>query len=152
MRVHLGADHAAFDVKNAIAAALRGRGWEVEDHGPAVFDPDDDYPCFVIPAAQAVVLDPGSFGVVLGGSGNGEAIAANKVKGVRAALVHNLETARLAREHNDANVASIGARQHSCDECVALAVAFLLTPFSGGGRHVRRIGLLSQYEAVGRLG
>ncbi|MDR0416593.1 MAG: ribose-5-phosphate isomerase [Propionibacteriaceae bacterium] len=152
MRVHLGTDHAAFDTKNAIAAALREHGHEVVDHGASVYDADDDYPTFVIPAAEAVVADPGSFGIVLGGSGNGEAIAANKVRGVRAALVHNLDTAQLARAHNDANVAAIGARQHSEDECVELALAFLAAPFSGDNRHSRRLALVSRYEADGVLG
>jgi ribose 5-phosphate isomerase B len=152
MRVHLGADHAAFETKAAIAAALSASGYEVVDHGPAVFDPEDDYPLFVIPAAEAVVADPGSLGVVLGGSGNGEVIAANKVRGVRAALVHSLATAELARLHNDANVAALGARQHSEADCVVFAWAFAAAPFSGDIRHIRRLRLLADYEVVGALG
>src|SRR4051794_11722086 len=112
MRVHLGADHAAFEAKNELATWLAGEGHEVVDHGPHVLDPDDDYPVFCIRAAQGVANDAGSLGVVLGGSGNGEQISANKVKGIRAALAWSDRTAALAREHNDANVLSIGARMH----------------------------------------
>ncbi|MDR1212666.1 MAG: ribose-5-phosphate isomerase [Propionibacteriaceae bacterium] len=151
MRIHIGTDHAAFETKNAIVAALEQAGYEVVDHGAHRLDPEDDYPRFIIPAAQAVAAEAGSLGLVLGGSGNGEVIAANKVPGVRAALIHSLETARLARQHNDAQVASIGARMHSSEECVALALAFLETEFSGQARHQRRIDQLSRYESSGRL-
>jgi ribose 5-phosphate isomerase B len=123
----------------------------VVDHGPDSYDPGDDYPRFIIAAAAAVVTDRGSLGLVLGGSGNGEVIAANKVKRVRAALIHKRETARLAREHNDANVASIGARQHDIDYCVRLALWFLEATFSGEERHRRRIALMAHYEATGSL-
>ena len=116
------------------------------DVGPAVFDPEDDYPVCCIQAAARVVEDPGSLGVVIGGSGNGEQIAANKVPGVRAALAWSVETARLAREHNDANVVGIGARMHTLDEASAIVTAFLATPFSGNERHARRIGLIAEYE------
>ncbi|MDR1386403.1 MAG: ribose-5-phosphate isomerase [Propionibacteriaceae bacterium] len=151
MRIHIGADHAAFEAKNAIADALRQAGHQVVDHGAHLMDPEDDYPLFIIPAAQAVAQEPGSCGVVLGGSGNGEVIAANKVPGIRAALIHSLETARLARQHNDAQVASIGARMHSLEDCVALALAFVETEFSGQARHQRRIDQIDRYEASGRL-
>ncbi|MDR1266506.1 MAG: ribose-5-phosphate isomerase [Propionibacteriaceae bacterium] len=151
MRVHIGTDHAAFDTKQILVAALRQDGHEVQDHGAHSLDASDDYPDFIIPAAEAVVADPGSLGIVLGGSGNGEAIAANKVKGVRAALIHNRDTARLAREHNDANVASIGARMHPPQECVDLAREFLAAEFTGEARHQRRIDLLTSYEATGSL-
>ena len=123
----------------------------VIDHGPHNFDPLDDYPVFCIPAAEAVAHEPGSFGIVLGGSGNGEQMAANKVKGVRAALVWSIETAKLAREHNDANVISIGGRMHDEAFCLQLVDTFLATPFTGDERHVRRIGLLSKYEKDGKL-
>jgi ribose 5-phosphate isomerase B len=151
MRVHLGTDHAAFEAKNAIAAVLRAQGHEVVDHGAFQYDAEDDYPDFVIPAAEAVAAEPGALGIVLGGSGNGEVIAANKVKGVRAALIHSDATARLARQHNDANVASIGARQHDIDTCAGLALAFVETPFSGEARHARRLGLIARYETTGSL-
>ena len=137
--------------RSRIVSHLEAKGHTVVDHGPHNFDPLDDYPVFCIPAAQAVAKEPGSFGIVLGGSGNGEQMAANKVKGVRAALVWSIETAKLAREHNDANVISIGGRMHDEAFCLQLVDTFLATPFSGDERHVRRIGLLSKYEKDGTL-
>ncbi len=148
MRVHVATDHAGFEFVRALAAHLRGSGHEVVDHGPASYDAQDDYPAFCIAAGEAVVADPGSLGVVVGGSGNGEQIAANKVVGVRAALAWNLDTARLARQHNDANVVAVGARQHSVEEAVALVEAFLAEPFSGDERHARRIGQVAAYETA----
>ncbi len=146
MRVHLGSDHAGFELKNFLASALTAEGHEVVDHGPADYDAEDDYPVYCIPAAEAAVADPGSLGVVIGGSGNGEQIAANKVPGARAALAYDLDTARLGRQHNDANVIGIGARMHTEDEALALVRAFLATPFSNEARHQRRIDLLADYE------
>ncbi len=151
MRVHVGSDHAGLDFKNTIIEHLRAQGHDVTDHGPFEYDALDDYPKFCIPAAEAVAKDPGSFGVVLGGSGNGEQMAANKVKGIRAALVWSLETAKLAREHNDANVISIGGRMHPEKFCLDLVDTFLATPFSGDERHIRRIGQISEYEKSGNL-
>ena len=151
MRVHVGSDHAGLDFKNTIIEHLKAQGHEVTDHGPFVYDALDDYPQFCIPAAEAVASDPGSFGVVLGGSGNGEQMAANKVKGVRAALVWSQETAKLAREHNDANVISLGGRMHPEKFCLELVDTFLATAFSGDERHVRRIGQISKYEESGQL-
>ena len=130
---------------------LKNKGHDVVDHGPHTFDPLDDYPVFCIPAAEAVAKEPGSFGIVLGGSGNGEQMVANKVKGVRAALVWSKEIAKLAREHNDANVISLGGRMHDEAFCLELVDTFLATPFSGDERHVRRIGLISKYEEDDRL-
>ena len=147
MRIHIAADHAGFELKEHLAEHLRAAGHDVVDHGASAFDALDDYPPFCIAAGEGVVDDPGSLGVVIGGSGNGEQIAANKVVGVRAALAWNEDTARLARAHNDANVVSIGARQHSTDEAVALVDAFVAEPFSGDPRHQRRIDLVSAYEA-----
>ncbi len=151
MRVHVGSDHAGLDFKNTIIEHLRAQGLDVTDHGPFEYDALDDYPKFCIPAAEAVAKDPGSFGVVLGGSGNGEQMAANKVNGIRAALVWSLETAKLAREHNDANVISIGGRMHPEKFCLDLVDTFLATPFSGDERHIRRIGQISEYEKSGNL-
>ena len=151
MRVHLGADHAAFDVKAKVSAWLEEQGHEVVDHGPHVLDPLDDYPVFCLRAAEGVAADPGSVGVVLGGSGNGEQIAANKVAGVRAALAWSEQTAALAREHNDANVVSVGARMHRPDEIIAIVDTFLSTEFSADERHHRRIGMLTAYELDGTL-
>ena len=151
MRIHIGSDHAGLEFKNRIVEHLKNKGHDVVDHGPHTFDPLDDYPVFCIPAAEAVAKEPGSFGIVLGGSGNGEQMVANKVKGVRAALVWSKEIAKLAREHNDANVISLGGRMHDEAFCLELVDTFLATPFSGDERHVRRIGLISKYEKVGRL-
>lgn len=151
MRVHIGSDHAGLEFKSKIIDHLRAKGHEVTDHGPFEYDALDDYPQFCIPAAVAVATDPGSFGIVLGGSGNGEQMAANKVEGIRAALVWSIETAKLAREHNDANVISIGGRMHPEKFCLDLVDAFLATPFSGDERHVRRIGQIAKYEVSGSL-
>lgn len=151
MKVHIGSDHAGLEFKNKIVKHLQSKGHEVVDHGPHSFDPLDDYPVFCIPTAEAVAKEPGSFGIVLGGSGNGEQIAANKVKGVRAALVWSKEIAKLAREHNDANVISLGGRMHDEAFCLELVDVFLATLFSGDERHVRRIGLISKYEDGGRI-
>jgi ribose 5-phosphate isomerase B len=146
MRVHLGSDHAGFELKQHLAKHLTAAGHDVVDHGAHEYDAADDYPPFCFAAAEAVVADPGSLGVVIGGSGNGEQIAANKVRGVRAALAWSTQTAQLARQHNDANVVSIGARMHSPDEATALVDAFLAEPFSGDPRHGRRIAELGDYE------
>ena len=116
------------------------------DHGALEYDPQDDYPAFCIAAAEGVAGDPESLGVVIGGSGNGEQIAANKVGGIRAALAYNLETARLARQHNDANVVGIGARMHSTEDALAIVDAFLAEPFSQDERHIRRIDQLAHFE------
>jgi ribose 5-phosphate isomerase B len=151
MRVHLGSDHAGFELKAAVAARLRELGHEPVDHGPAAYDAEDDYPPYVLAAAAAAVADEGSLGVVIGGSGNGEAIAANKVPGVRAALVWTDETARLGREHNDANVISLGARQYPTADAVRFAEIFVSTPFSNEPRHRRRIAMLADYERSGEL-
>jgi len=147
MRIHIAADHAGFELKVHLVEHLRAAGHDVVDHGAPSYDPDDDYPAVCFSAGEAVVAEPGSLGVVIGGSGNGEQIAANKVRGVRAALAWNAATATLARSHNDANVVAIGARQHSVDEAVELVDAFLAEPFSGDPRHQRRIDQLAAYEA-----
>jgi ribose 5-phosphate isomerase B len=146
MRVYLGADHAGYELKVHLASHLGTQGYDVVDVGAPAFDPDDDYVPYCLRTGARVVADAGSLGVVIGGSGNGEQIAANKVPGVRAALTWNLETARLAREHNDANVAGVGARMHTLDEATAIVTAFLTTPFSQGERHKRRIAQITGYE------
>ncbi|MFG2168613.1 ribose-5-phosphate isomerase [Micromonospora chersina] len=151
MRVYLGSDHAGFELKVHLANHLAKQGYEVVDVGPHAFDPDDDYPAFCLHTGQRVVDDQGSLGVVIGGSGNGEQIAANKVAGVRAALAWNIDTAQLAREHNDANIVAIGGRQHTLDEATALVEAFLATPFSGNPRHARRIAQVADYELSRQL-
>ena len=149
MRVHIGCDHAGFELKNHLVDWLASEGHEPVDHGPQTYDAEDDYPPFCLSAAAAVVAEPGTLGIVIGGSGNGEQIAANKVDGVRAALAWSTETARLARMHNDANVVSIGARMHSLDEATALVATFLSTAFTGEERHARRIALVADYERTG---
>ncbi|HEY0696827.1 MAG TPA: ribose-5-phosphate isomerase [Micromonospora sp.] len=151
MRVYLGSDHAGYELKVHLASRLATRGYELVDVGPHAYDPDDDYPAFCLHTGARVVGDPGSLGVVIGGSGNGEQIAANKVQGVRAALAWNIETAQLAREHNDANVVAVGARQHTLDEASAIVEAFLTTPFSQGERHARRIAQVAAYEETRKL-
>jgi len=148
MRIHVASDHAGYELKAALVAHLQEAGHDVVDHGAHAYDPQDDYPAFCFTAGEAVVAEPGTLGVVIGGSGNGEQIAANKVTGVRAALAWNDETARLARQHNDANVVAVGARQHSLDEVIALVDAFVGEPFSGDPRHQRRIDQLAAYEAA----
>jgi len=147
MRIHIGSDHAGLDFKGIIIEHLKSQGHEVVDHGPLTLDPQDDYPVFCIPVAQAVANEPGSLGIVLGGSGNGEQIAANKVKGIRAALVWNEATAIAAREHNDANIMAIGGRMHKEGEAIALVDLFLKTPFTNDARHIRRIKLISDFES-----
>ena len=151
MRIHIGSDHAGLDFKETIVKHLQTQGHEVIDHGPFTLDPLDDYPVFCIPAAQAVANDPGSLGIVVGGSGNGEQIAANKVKGIRAALAWSIETAKLARQHNDANVVAIGGRMHTPEFCLQLVDAFIAEPFSGDERHIRRIAMVSRYETNGEI-
>lgn len=146
MRVYLGSDHAGYELKVHLASHLPMQGYEVIDVGPTGFDAEDDYPVFCFHTGARVVADPGSLGIVIGGSGNGEQIAANKVPGVRAALAWNTETARLCREHNDANVVGIGARMHTLDVATAIVATFLSTSFSGSDRHARRIGQVARYE------
>lgn len=151
MRVYLGSDHAGFQLKAALIDHLAGMGHEPVDCGALTYTPDDDYPPPCIEAARRTISDPGSLGVVIGGSGNGEQIAANKVEGVRAALAWNDETARLAREHNDANIISLGARNHPVEDAVHFVEIFLTTPFSGEARHQRRIDMISEFEKTGEI-
>jgi len=155
MRIHIATDHAGLEFSTDLLNHLTGNGHEVIDHGPTAYDPDDDYPSFCINAAKAVVADQAAgidaLAVVFGGSGNGEQIAANKVAGARAALVWNTSTAELAREHNDANVISIGARQHTIDEAKSFIDTFIATPFSGAERHARRIAQLAEFETTGLI-
>ena len=155
MRIHIATDHAGLDLSHFLIRELTKQGHEVFDHGPTSYDPLDDYPSFCINAALAVVADQQAgvqaLGIVLGGSGNGEQIAANKVKGIRAALAWNESTAKLAREHNDANVIAVGARQHTQDESLQLIEYFVAEPFSNDERHVRRIGKIGAYEQTGDI-
>ncbi|AXT84436.1 ribose-5-phosphate isomerase [Aeromicrobium sp. A1-2] len=151
MRVHIAADHAGYELKTHLIDWLTANGHEPVDHGAHVLDPEDDYPPFCIAASAAAVAEPGSLGVVIGGSGNGEQIAANKVRGARAALAWSTETASLARQHNDAQVVAVGARMHTADEATAIVEAFLTTPWSHAERHQRRIDMLLAYEKSGEI-
>ena len=155
MRIHVATDHAGLEFSQQLQQHLRDQGHEVIDHGPAEYDALDDYPSFCINAALGVARDERdgveALGVVFGGSGNGEQMAANKVEGIRAALVWNDSTATLAREHNNANVISIGARQHPVEDAIRFIDLFVATPFPGDERHVRRIGQLGEYERTGRI-
>jgi ribose 5-phosphate isomerase B len=151
MRLHIGSDHAGLELKNELLAHLVNNGHDVTDHGPYEYDALDDYPDFCIPAAQAVAKDATSLGIVIGGSGNGEQIAANKVKGIRAVLAWSIETAKLGKEHNNANVVSIGGRMHSIAECKEIIDAFIATPFSNDERHIRRINKIAKFEETGEI-
>ncbi|CCH76120.1 Ribose-5-phosphate isomerase B [Nostocoides japonicum T1-X7] len=151
MRVHIGGDHAAYDMHQDLLAFLRAEGHEVTNHGAFELDPEDDYPVFCLRAAEAVAADPESLGIVLGGSGNGEQIAANKVPGIRAALCYDDEMAQLARQHNNAQVISIGGRMTSFEQARSMVRVFLSTSFSGVERHQRRIDMLAAYEKDGTL-
>ena len=145
VRLYLGSDHAGFELKTFLLEHLTSLGHEVVDVGPAVFDADDDYPPFCIATARRVVADSGSLGVVIGGSGNGEQIAANKVPGIRAALAWTTGTAQLARLHNNANVLSIGARIVAPELAEEITRIFLDTQFEGG-RHQRRLDEIAKIE------
>ncbi len=151
MRVHIGGDHAAYELHTALVEHLEQAGHEVTNHGPHHYDAQDDYPVAVLRAAEAVARDPGSRGIVLGGSGNGEQMAANKVSGIRAALVGTTELAQLAREHNDAQVVSIGGRFTGIEEAKEIVDVFLATAFSGEPRHARRLAMVAAYESTGVL-
>jgi len=137
LKIAIGSDHAGFEYKEKIRVLLSTLGHEVRDFGTFSADPVD-YPLFIRPTAEAVARGECERGIVLGGSGNGEAMVANKVRGIRCALCWNLETARLAREHNDSNVLSLGQRMIPEDLALEIVKVWLVTPFAGG-RHVRRI-------------
>ena len=151
MRVYLGSDHAGFELKSHLIDWLRQAGHEAVDCGPAEYHDGDDYPPYVMRAANSAVGDPGSLGIVIGGSGNGEQIAANKIRGVRAALAWSEETAQLARLHNNANVLSLGARMHPIEVVISFASTFIDTEFPGAPRHARRVDMISDYERTGEL-
>lgn len=141
MKIYLGADHAGFELKEKLKSYLTDLGHDVEDKGAFSFVSDDDYPDFVMPVAEGVSNDKESLGIVLGGSGQGEAMVANRVKGVRAVEYYggNLDIIRLGKEHNNANIISLGARFVSEAEAMNAVKIFLDTPFSSEERHVRRI-------------
>ncbi len=144
MTIFIASDHAGFELKKSLAAWLLGQGHEVEDCGPERLEPQDDYPDYIAPMAQKVAQNKDSFGIAIGGSGEGEAMSANRIEGVRAAEYYggDIEVVRLSRQHNDANVLSLGARLITGEEAVAAVSLFLATPFSGDARHTRRIDKL----------
>jgi ribose 5-phosphate isomerase B len=149
VRVYLGSDHAGFELKGRLIEWLTSAGHEPVDCGPKAYDPEDDYPVYILRAAEGVAGDPGSLGIVIGGSGNGEQIAANKVRGIRAAVAWTVETAQLARQHNDANILSLGARMYSDDDSLEFTKMFVQTPFSGVERHARRLAEIAAFEKDG---
>ncbi|EFV12623.1 ribose-5-phosphate isomerase [Segniliparus rugosus] len=151
MRIYLGGDHAGFELKSVVKRHLLDKGYEVFDCGAYEYDPQDDYPVFCVDTARQVVADPGSLGIVFGGSGNGEQIAANKVPGARCALAWSTQTAQLAREHNNAQLIGIGGRMHTEEEALAIIEAFLGAQWSGEPRHQRRIDQLAHYERTGEF-
>lgn len=151
MRVHIGGDHAAHEMHRELVVWLGEQGHEVTDHGATGYDALDDYPVYVLRAAQGVAADPGSLGIVLGGSGNGEQMAANKVPGIRAALCYTTELAQLARQHNNAQIISLGGRFNTVEQAKAMVSIFLDTPFSGEERHQRRIDMVDRFEESGEL-
>ena len=151
MRVYVASDHAGFELKSHLVSWLEAAGYEPVDCGAYDYDSADDYPPYILRAATRVSADADSLGIVIGGSGNGEAMAANKVVGIRAALVWSEELAQLARQHNDANIISIGARMHTQDEATRFVEIFMTTPYSGEERHARRIAMLTAYEQTGRV-
>ncbi|HVE98167.1 MAG TPA: ribose-5-phosphate isomerase [Mycobacteriales bacterium] len=150
MEIFVGTDHAGYRLKEDLVPWLRATGHDVVDCGATSYDESDDYPGFVISATERALARPGAMAVVLGGSGNGEAIAANKVVGARAALCWSAQTAVLAREHNDANVCSLPARFLDLATARAVVTAFVTTPFSAAARHTRRLAEIAAYESAGR--
>lgn len=148
MKVMLASDHAGFKLKEFVKTLLQKEGYEIEDFGTKTED-SCDYPDFIIPAAQAVAKSNGkAMGIVFGGSGIGECIAANKVKGIRCAMAYDLFTAKVTREHNDSNMLALGGRTATADESLArqIVLTWLSTPFSGDERHARRIGKITDFE------
>lgn len=147
MKIYLATDHAAYELKEYVKRELSEGGYDIEDCGAYQLDPNDDYPDIIKVASQKVSQNPGSFGIVFGKSGAGEAIVANKIKGVRAALAVNEENVRLSKEHNNANVLSIGSILLPNEKAIELIRLFINTPFSNEERHQRRIDKISQIES-----
>lgn len=155
MHVHIATDHAGLELSHFLIKELSAAGYDMIDHGPEEYDALDDYPSFCINAALAVKADRDagrdSLGIVLGGSGNGEQMAANKVQGIRAALAWNHDTAALAREHNNAQVVAVGGRQHTKEEALEIIKTFLTTEWTNEERHARRINQMLEFEATGYI-
>ncbi len=141
MKIHLATDHAGFEHKEILKSHLLEKGYEVVDHGPNKLDENDDYPDFITPCAQAIALSPEDKAVIFGGSGEGEAMCANRISGVRAVVYYggSTEILTFSRDHNNANILSIGARFINAEEVAPVVDLWLDTPFSGNERHVRRL-------------
>lgn len=147
MKIYLATDHAAFELKEYVKKALSEGGYEIEDCGAMTFDPHDDYPDLIKLAAYKVAQDSNSFGAVFGKSGTGEAIVANKIKGIRAVIAFNEENVRLSREHNNCNIISIGSQFVTNEQAVQLIRLFINTKFSEEERHTRRIDKIAELES-----
>lgn len=144
--IYLGADHGGFELKEELKKDLAASGIETEDMGATSLNPNDDYTDFIIPVAKKVASNEDSFGIIIGRSGNGEAIAANKINGVRAALCLNEKMADKARDHNNANILSLGADYITSGEAKKIVKAFIETPFSNEERHIRRLNKIKELE------
>lgn len=146
MNIYLATDHGGYELKEILKNWLKENGYDTKDLGAFSIDPNDDYPDFIIPLARKVAQEPDGLGIIIGRSGNGEAIAANKIKGIRAAVCLNEEMARKAKQHNNANVLSLGADYISVDEAKNIVKMFLDTPFSNEERHIRRVDKIKKIE------
>ncbi|MFA6392469.1 MAG: RpiB/LacA/LacB family sugar-phosphate isomerase [Candidatus Paceibacterota bacterium] len=148
MKIYIGSDHAGYELKEKLKTYMQSLNIEVVDKGAFMLDNEDDYPDFIIPVAEAVVKDSKSLGIIIGGTGEGEQISANKVDGVRAIEFYggNLEIVKLGREHNNANILSLGARFITEDEAKNAILLFMNTPFTNDERHVRRINKINEEE------
>ena len=147
VKVYIATDHGGYELKEILKNWLKEQGYEVEDMGAHTLDPQDDYPDFIVPLARKVAQNPDSLGIISGRSGNGEAIAANKIKGIRATICINVEMAKKAKEHNNANILSLGADYMSVEDAKKIVQKFLDTPFSNAERHIRRLKKIEELEA-----
>jgi ribose 5-phosphate isomerase B len=147
MKIYLGTDHAGFELKEKIKSFLLERNFEVEDCGALEFNENDDYPDFISKAAMRISKDPSSFGIIFGKSGAGECITANKIKNIRAILGFSIKNVKIAREHNDANILSLGSTFIDEELAKELIMVFLQTPFTKDERHVRRINKIKELES-----
>ena len=148
MKIYIASDHGGYELKKELVNYLQRKGYTIEDMGNKEDDPQDDYPDFILPLAEKVAKDMGAMGIILGRSGNGEAIAANKVKGIRAAVCLNVQMAKMAREHNDANILSLGADYLDLSTAKAIVDTFLETSFSTEEKHKRRMNKITSYESA----
>jgi ribose 5-phosphate isomerase B len=148
MKIYMASDHGGYELKKELVNYLQEKGYTIEDMGNKKEDPQDDYPDFILPLAEKVAKEMGATGIILGRSGNGEAIAANKVKGIKAAVCLNVKMAKMAREHNDANILSLGADYVDLKTAKAIVDTFLETFFSKEEKHKRRVNKITSYESA----